>query len=619
MPEEMQALKVLLVDDSDLVAAMVSQALEAEGLEVIRGKNGAEGVELAYKEIPDVIIMDAEMPLMHGYLASRLLKNRRAICEIPIIMHTSLSEDKDKYWALSSGSNEFAQKDFDNLEHLVARVKELAQRPKPDLHIIQEDAKQLSRERVFELLGSLLDQQLFRSTINNLLAHISQTLDSLPDTCRQILNLLPRVCEPQISVLLLQYGSSPQAYILPSPELRQSNAEEFMSICLGDFYAHFPTLDLSKLETLYFNMDRCPDFASPGKGLKLQSYLCLPVLGRGAGIIGTLHVGNSSNNYFSEHLTSNIEHFVQNAGIILDNSILYTRMSEMQKGIRSAFSKFVPPEIIDQLIESSQMDVRLAGEKRDVCILFSDIRSFTSISENNSADSVVDFLNRYFDIMVALIKKHGGTIDKFIGDAILAIFGAPTSYEDNTQRAVLAAKDMISALPLLHTGTMKLPEQGFQIGIGIHRGNAIVGNIGSADKFDYTAIGDTVNLASRLEGLTKYYKQDIIISQEVKESLEADIAIRELDTVKVKGKDTPTHIYSVITKKNSYSDEFLSEFSKGLRMYRMANWSTAIEYFQKSQRLAPDDYASELLLERCKTYLEHPPEQWDGAQTMDSK
>lgn len=614
-------LKVLLVDDSDLVAAMVGEALESEGFAVVRAANGADGVVMAYHEAPDVIIMDAEMPLMQGHLASRILKSRRHVRDIPIIMHTSLSEDKDKYWALSSGADDFATKDFDHLDRLIQRVRELSgEGLQPDKRLILEDAAGIDRDRVFELLGQVLDQQLFQSTVHNLLARVGRNMDSIADTARQLLELLPKVCDSQIAAIIIQYGKTPLAFIFPRPPCREGNATEFLKVCLGDFHTHFPTMDLGAIRTEYFNTENCPDYARTEQLPRLNSYTSVGLFGRGEKLTGTLHIGNTTNNYFSESVLSNIEMFAHTAGVILDNAIIFNRNVEMQDRIRRAFSKFVPQEIIDDLIENALGDRgMLTGEKREVCILFSDIRDFTQISENNRPEQVVDFLNRYFSIMVAIVKRHGGTIDKFIGDAILVIFGAPTSYQDNALRATRAAMEMMSALPEVAAGNLNLPAEGVRIGIGIHNGEAIVGNIGSSDKFNYTVIGDTVNLASRLEGLTKYYRQDILVSDAVRRRLDNSIPVWEIDTVKVKGKETATNIFSILCHPADHPDEFMDEFAKGLRMYRMGNFDTAMEYFNKAHKIKPGDHVTRIFINRCRQLREAPPDDWDGAQAMDSK
>ena len=224
--------------------------------------------------------------------------------------------------------------------------------------------------------------------------------------------------------------------------------------------------------------------------------------------------------------------------------------------------------------------------------------------------------------MVNIIKKHGGTIDKFIGDAIMALFGAPVSYEDNTRRAVAAACEMRDALSTVPLGDLILPEgMKFNIGIGINYSDVTVGSIGSADKTDYTVIGDGVNLASRLEGLTKVYGSMILVSNYVKQDIkqENDFVFRYLDDVKVKGKAKGVPIYAVDHSINEFSHLYRDSYAKGLDLYKQGIFPLAKEYFQKAKAESPDDKAVNLMLERLEGLIANPPEKWDGAFEFHTK
>jgi class 3 adenylate cyclase len=214
----------------------------------------------------------------------------------------------------------------------------------------------------------------------------------------------------------------------------------------------------------------------------------------------------------------------------------------------------VPEDVIADLLERHTDADLLVGEKRSVAVLFSDIRSFTTISETNDPDAVVGFLNRYFDTQVGIIKKHGGNVDKFIGDAIFSIFGAPVSYEDNAERALAAATEMIYALAGIDVGNLNLPDGRLQIGIGLHEVDVIIGNIGASTKFDYTAIGNTVNLAARVESLTKFYGCEILLTETVQSHLSGNYPLREIDYVKVKGKDVATALFAIESDERILSD-----------------------------------------------------------------
>lgn len=613
--------KILIVDDSDLVAGMLTEHLADSGFTVLREANGVDGIIAAYREIPDVIVMDVEMPVLQGYQASRLLKARRGVRDIPIIMHTSLSEDRDQFWARSSGADAFISKDFDNLEPLVEKARALAKHGPYQSAVIAEDAARIDRDSVTEMLGTVIDQQLFQSTILNELSGAGSCIESVRDTAEQVLFLMDKVCESHVAAVLLDCNRECLAYVLPGAGVNRTGAEDFLKICLDDFFAAFPDVARDRVQTVFMGADGRPDFDKISlDARKVSSYLHVPLDGH-CNPVGTLHTGNFTNNYFSDHICRNITVFARGAGGILENAMLLKNISEMERSIRSVFSKFVPAEIIDDLVGRGKSSGLLAGEKRSVAVLFSDIRSFTKITENNKPEEVVAFLNSYFETMTSAILNHGGTVDKFIGDAILAVFGAPTSYPDNAERAVNAAFEMLRSMSQVDTGGLWMPEGGLDMGIGINEGDAIVGNIGSKERFDYTVIGDAVNLASRLESLTKHYRSHIIVSESIMEKLKGKILFREIDRVRVKGKEIPTTIYKLENiRKYFFNEATMVDFNKAMSMYKIQNWDTAVEYFNKVLEKIPDDYISAMYIERCRDYMKNPPpEGWDGTLDLQFK
>jgi class 3 adenylate cyclase len=288
--------------------------------------------------------------------------------------------------------------------------------------------------------------------------------------------------------------------------------------------------------------------------------------------------------------------------------------------IYSAFTKFLPTEIIDDLIIKDSDEDLMTGENRTIVVLFCHIRKFDQIMRDNSPADVVKFLNSHFSNMVEIIQWQGGSIDKFIGDAIYAIFGAPVSYPDNATRAAQAAIMMINEYANTDVSSLILPEEGFSIGVGLHQGKAIIGNIGCSEKFDYTAIGDTVNLSARLESLTKHYKVPILVSQEVKNHLPREFYSRLVDIACVKGKSEPTRIFSLEIEGEKFSDDWRDSYEKGVRMYVLGNWRIALKYLSHALELMGDDFPTQQFIDRCERFQEKPPErQWDGAVSLDFK
>lgn len=613
--------RILIVDDSDVAAGMVESALAEHDFEIFRAKNGLEGIKKTYELAPDLIIMDVQMPVLTGYQASRILKARRGVKHIPLIIHTALNEDKDQFWAVSSGADAFISKDAGNLDLLVEKVFFLIKNVSVDTELIREEGKELTDRVIIEMLGNIYDRQLYNSTIHSSLGDLSKSaLVSLSGTITGLFELLQKVCKSHIAVFMFEYQKKAYAHIRIDDDIFKSDVDNFMKVCLNDFYAHSHKVNLEQVNQVIQGLDLRTDFDKERLDTKkISSYFTCELKGKGGMPVATLHLGNFANNYFSGRILENLETFAGGAGLILDNALLFKKVTEMRDKIRHVFSKFLPDEVITDLIERDSDKKLMIGEKRNIVVLFSDIRSFTTISETNSAEKVVSFLNRYFDTQVAIIKKHGGNIDKFIGDAIFAIFGAPVSYEDNAERALKAAMEMIEGLSSIDVSDLTIPGGKLGIGIGLHEGDAIVGNIGSSTKFDYTAIGDTVNLAARLEGLTKHYKQQILVSEQMQKKLTGTMCLRKVDYVKVKGKDIATSLFAVEFDTKVAEAGYMDRYNKAFKLYIMGNFSTALEYFTGLEKENENDYIVHMFKERCERFIQDPPGEWDGSLALDFK
>ena len=289
-----------------------------------------------------------------------------------------------------------------------------------------------------------------------------------------------------------------------------------------------------------------------------------------------------------------------------------------EQKIRNIFQKYVPKDVIDRFFENPES--MLVGENRVLAVLFSDIRSFTTISESMMPDDLVNSLNRYFTVMVDIIMSHHGIVDKYSGDAIMAFFGAPVKREDDAMSSVLAGIEMTEALQGFNEGQRAVNKPEFHIGVGINYGVVTVGNIGTEKKMDYTVIGDMVNLASRLEGLTKTYHQGLIISESLHYKVKDELACRLLDSVAVKGKTKGVRIYTVKKSLDPREKEAWEFHNAAMDEYYKRNFRRAVALFTDVSQLLPDDYASELLMRRCELYEKNPPPaDWDGVEVMKTK
>jgi adenylate cyclase len=260
--------------------------------------------------------------------------------------------------------------------------------------------------------------------------------------------------------------------------------------------------------------------------------------------------------------------------------------------------------------------LKLGGEKREISILFSDIRGFTSLSEKLSPEDLVHLLNEYLNPMTMIVLEEKGTLDKYIGDAVMAIYNAPLDVAEHSDHACRSALKMIVKLAELNRSFIERGMQFIDIGIGVNTGEAVVGNMGAAMRFDYTAIGDNVNLASRLEGLNKMYGTHIIVSESTRRQVVSDLPFREIDLVAVKGKRQPVPIFELMVVDDN---DLRSRFSEALGLYRNRNFFEAQTQFE-SLRTQKQDKVSALYAERCQEFIAvPPPENWDGVFVAKSK
>ncbi len=290
--------------------------------------------------------------------------------------------------------------------------------------------------------------------------------------------------------------------------------------------------------------------------------------------------------------------------------------------LKKAFSSYISPELVSRIIEEPER-LALGGESRVVSILFSDIRDFTTISERLEPRELVRLLNEYLGPMTEIVIREHGMLDKYIGDAIMAIFGAPLELPDHAQRACISSLKMTKELRALNNKWQKEGWPTVEAGIGISTGEVIVGNMGTDVRFDYTAIGDEVNLAARLEGLNKFYGTEIIVSQSTFEHIEREgFVLRELDLVAVKGKATPTPIYELMDFNVPHSPKrrIAEEFKCALEIYRKRNFAEAREAFSSILNSHPGDGPSAIYIKRCEEYIVHPPhDRWEGVYEVPTK
>ncbi|MBF0318319.1 MAG: GAF domain-containing protein [Nitrospirae bacterium] len=305
----------------------------------------------------------------------------------------------------------------------------------------------------------------------------------------------------------------------------------------------------------------------------------------------------------------------------LGNMIILEDISG-EKRMKSTMSRYMDPALADQLLAGG--DDILGGKSTIATVLFSDIRGFTTFTEELGAHGTVSLLNEYFTLMMDCIQAEGGMLDKFIGDAIMAGFGIPIPYDDNEDRAVRCAIAMMKSLWQWNLKRAGNKMKTIDIGIGLNTDTVVSGNIGSPKRMDFTMIGDGVNLASRLESACKQYGARILITENTYNKLHGIYQIRDIDDVIVKGKTKAVKIYEVLDYHTEETFPCLMEtsgyFREGRKAYHSGDWEHAVKLFRESLKLNPADKLSEIYIERCeKLKASPPPGTWDGVWTMKSK
>ncbi|NTV14661.1 MAG: adenylate/guanylate cyclase domain-containing protein [Desulfobulbaceae bacterium] len=357
-------------------------------------------------------------------------------------------------------------------------------------------------------------------------------------------------------------------------------------------------------------------FYLPRLGMLWEVFILLATL---AAIVGTSHLAFLKWSQRLDIAPLLAVFFLQFlAGVTLQKSIGRKKTAM----ITSMFGKYVSAGVVNELIKGD-ISTTLEGRRANLTMLFSDLRGFTNLSEKLGARDTGLLLNAYFDTMIPQVFAHQGTLDKLMGDAVMAFFGAPLPVADHPAAGAATALEMVEKLAELK----KRPDipglADLTIGIGLNTGEVTVGNLGSKAFMDYTIIGDAVNLASRLEGLNKIYGTTILLSEFTAEALDDRFLLRDLDIVRVKGKDRAVSIYELAGWRQRASAETLaglSLFTAGLTAYRAQQWDTAENLFHQAQAQLPGDGPSRLYLERIVRLRSHPPgPDWQGITTFDHK
>lgn len=293
-----------------------------------------------------------------------------------------------------------------------------------------------------------------------------------------------------------------------------------------------------------------------------------------------------------------------------------------KRKVRKAFEQYVSPGVIKLIEKNPQKYFRPGGEMKELTVMFSDIRGFTTISEGLTPDELVQLLNEYLGEMTDVVFATDGTLDKYIGDAIMTFWGSPYPQEDHAFRGCSCALRMIQRLEVLNAKWKAEGRRPISIGIGLNAGPVNVGNMGSAKRLAWTVMGDNVNLASRLEGINKEYHTQIVINETTYRQVANQFVCRDLDKIRVKGKNLPVNIYELlgVAAERFKFEPLLAEFDRAMAAYRAQDWPEAAARFGQVLASYPDDGPTQVFLERSLDFLQHAPEgEWDGVYVMKTK
>ena len=312
--------------------------------------------------------------------------------------------------------------------------------------------------------------------------------------------------------------------------------------------------------------------------------------------------------------------FVPVVSLLLTFTVLqsayYLVEGKQKRKLKRMFNHYVDANVVSHLMENPNA-LKLGGECKELTVFFSDIAGFTTLSENMNPEELVEFLNEYLGEMANIIIENGGYLDKYIGDAIMAVFGVPVIQHDSANKACVAALDNIEKLEQLKK---KWGEHSadFSIRIGISTGPMVVGNIGFHSRMDYTVIGDTVNLGSRLEGVNKQFDTLIILDEATKKLISNEFLTRELDLVAVKGKTKPVRIFELLN--SSFDSDLLEKYKAGLDLYKQRKWKEAKHIFEELRTKYKKDGPTKVYIKRCNEFVSNPPDSdWDGVFRLDVK
>ena len=530
--------KILIVDDELAGRETLVDLLDGQSYNLVFANNGAEALEKVAKLRPDLILLDVMMPGMDGFEICHQIKAEKAWQHIPIILITALDGKKDLVRGLDAGADDFLSKPVHGME-LRARVRSML-RSKTQYDLLEKQRRELEASlRLNERFSEVFAQHLEALEIlHNTGIHMMSQLDT-----DSVLNLISHTVLdliPEASGCVVHFLSEEDQELLPVIFSSGNNLKMvYPSIGIEDIVRQ--TIETRQAVHI-------PDLTTMADQVELQipemRELLVTPLVDGQRPLGALSVYSRKASVFKEghqHILS----ILANQAAVAINQARFIKEREQatereKQAIRQLFKRYVSSAVVDRLVDGRE-NLTLGGQRQEITVLFADLRGFTTFSEKMAPERLVEVLNQYLALAVDAILVREGMLDKFIGDAVMAVFNAPLPQADHTLRAVQAAQAIQEAIARHNQQT---PEDNLAYGIGIHVGQAIVGNIGTQQQMDYTAIGDAVNLAARLQ--EKAERGQILLSQAAYDAVKDVVQVESLGPVTVKGRSAAEPVYAVV-------------------------------------------------------------------------
>jgi len=555
--------RVLIVDDSFIMRKLVSEIISGDPDFTIVGaaENGREALRLIRECKPDVVLLDIEMPEMSGLETLRRLGLRS---KAKVVILSSLGQDgtPQTVEALRLGAAAVLAKPSGSIS------LDLQERKGHEILRVVRDAVGLPALPIAE---DLVDPERLNAPGTAVSAGMDGPKDAVQETL--LASLASGVLVFDTSGRL-RVSNAAAGYLLGIPDL--PSTETSLDALFDDYNAALGA-DLRDVIATGERLEPvATDYALPSGEWRHVRLSGSPLLlaGGGRGVLA-----------------------------VVDD------LSREQE-FKTILSRTMASDVADLVLTKGSL--RLGGSKANASVLFCDIRDFTSLSEALGAEGTVKMLNEYFSFMEDILKGHGGVVDKYIGDAIMALFGVPVQQVGDADRAVQAGLAMLAALDILNADRLMRGQDAIKIGIGVGTGTVIAGNIGSPSRMNHTVIGDPVNVASRIESLTKSFGAEFLICGTTKAALSAPVPMRRVDLAQVKGQQAATALFEVLRPVAAANTIWLNRFEAGFEAYLDGSWETAERHLAAALDLVPQDKAAALLIDRCRRLKAAPPAVWNG-------